>query len=1235
MTQPKIIEILQQHLSKIEQNQLEEILNAIENSKLVASSESANLSLVVETLAEVALTTDDFELYLAIFNLLKNNKQRALLDILADLWVKTNNPLLNEIVSKKPNWWLADKLLPYFPDFDQKRLSNWLTDLLRFSNSYLAQVLEIYLASKEKNTFLAKLILNLLQENAKKGNNANFEVWDVIYSYWEKSQDEELFKLLPKGQDWELADSLRKFFPDKSLYAVLDKLKNLREPQYRYNSDMAFLDKLLQIYANEPDYHLPLLNFFKGIIDNSEHDVIVVDYLCEYWLKTNDADLEPLIPKTKYWELAGQLVGKLPRFQTLHLLQASFAEQYKFSESKYTDQTFLNQLGEFATSKNAKMVAPQVLAEIAAFLAEKGYIQRIYDWWEKTGDSYLVQYLPPATDEKWQLAGKLKEIYPKWTRYFAYQYFEIILDRAESWFVKDILRVALGHPEETVRQGLLKILAEIKNQENILEISTQWAESRSAELEKIILEKGWQISKADGDSALTIAVRQAFWLKTGALANFKDLSNLELKSVVGFTQDNDPVIAKNALEVLRQQPDTILSTLAKYWKESRNPHLLTIMAERTFIPATPAEARLIMTLRLDKLEDINFDKPEFVALLAEETRSLDPAIAARASSFLKKLKKAESKEALCKVIIEQDLPTAQAITLELGLLPAKTSLKALFFFVTGQFAKYDELDFDGRILRTTYETGSPNLRKRLNKIIRSAGRVDYLAALATSSVGNNLTGESEVQLLVEMLAERQDWANLWTKVLELPLKWSVQAVNLLQKAGWQPTNPTERELFERLKELTATLDLAALNEQEFVSQLPIALQRIMGKLGARINDIAFAPNDGTKLLAVATANKKVLLWNLQKGKVELVLNGFERTIRRLAFLEDGTLLCAESVNNNRCKLYACTWRVLTEPESAEKPENLSPPKAKSRQSQKQNPKAEITLKVIGEHNDAINVLVVAGSATAITSGRDGAVKYWDIPAAQLISRLNISGSDADTITHVSASNWARGGCLSHTGKMLALLCNRVVCYSLPEFQTVLRTAMGKGEFATFAPDDSGLVVGRIDGNLRVYESDKEGDLRAAPKIIDTKNLAKSPVIGITTLPAHNLLIVATRDGNIEFLEWASRQTIGRLQLPNSQLNLLQVSSNDNFMVVGNGEKDFAVWDLRTLNLRAAFSRPLSESNIEHLAILEMLLENTNNEQVQAWLTYWQAILRWRFRFAIEIADITTIQAGDFDIELDG
>lgn len=612
-------------------------------------------------------------------------------------------------------------------------------------------------------------------------------------------------------------------------------------------------------------------------------------------------------------------------------------------------------------------------------------------------------------------------------------------------------------------------------------------------------------------------------------------------------------------------------------------------------------------LRGGQLEILCQGRAEIVPFLIEIAQGHSSLLAGRARQVLQQLQVPQAKEAVCQVLIERDLPLLLEIAREAEYRPADLSRRALFYFVTAQWEAYDALDFDRRLLRVIYQTAEPALRRRIAAKVQAAGRVDYLSIIAgneytspNSSQSTAITSE-EYQLILDLLAAKEEWLRLWELIPYLPLEWSIQAVSKLTNAEWQPAREEERVTFNQLQQVLE-YSLLLVRQSELSQTLNQTTLRARIRVDGRVKALAFASS--RPLLAIATGSCKVVLWNLQKAEREVVLEGFKYPVGSLAFLPDGTLLCGERPQTKvtDCKIYGFQDGCRFE---------------------------------LGQHLEAVSSLQVVSPTKALSIGRNGRVILWDVIARSKLAELG-----------EIARSWSPTLCLCPGKERLVVLHNQIELYELasPSSAIFRKLTTSSSDYTNslkqgaFSPTGQELVTGRFNGELIVWSLNPNGlgQIEMAQQGFKSTPRPDTTVEGLLTLMNPALLLMATSDKTIQYFDWQTKTLLGEIQTPGERLSSLQLSPDETFLAVGDRDQSFSLWDLRLLALSGLFTQPLAQARPAYLSIFAVLdtIDLKLPPELVALLKFIELVLYHRFRYEIELADFALIHPGDFDIELE-
>jgi WD40 repeat protein len=528
--------------------------------------------------------------------------------------------------------------------------------------------------------------------------------------------------------------------------------------------------------------------------------------------------------------------------------------------------------------------------------------------------------------------------------------------------------------------------------------------------------------------------------------------------------------------------------------------------------------------------------------------------------------------------------------------------RALFYFLSSQWDDYDGIDFDRRMLRVLYQTGNTVLRRRITKQVQIAGRVEYLYIITGSAYQpSNLSELSEVtaeeaELLVYLLASKAEWAQLWGLVGILPLRWSIEVVRqLANQSVWQPSEPSEQVTLSQLKALLA--GPLATDPYESSHLLNHALMRARIHVAGKVRAIAFA--HAKPLLALATANCRVIVWNMQEATQEYSLAQFKYQLGALRFMPDDTLVGSEAPATNVpiCRIYA--WQGSTRFE-------------------------------VGQHGGAITALEVLDADHILSVGRDGRAVVWNIRTRSLVVELSHS-----------IHTWSPAICRSLDGEYLALLHTRIDLYRVEShYLTLLASSpidlSNSLKLGAFAPDGHSLVSGRFHGELTHWTiATHTHQLESKLGQFTNDIYRNTSVEGLVTVRDTALLLLGTSNGTIQYIEWNHKKKLGEVSTPGQKLSSMTLAPDGSFLAVGDGDSDFSLWDLRVLALSHLFSEPLAWTRPSSLGVFHVLHQFDLNlaPALLASLNFIQLVLEHRFRFDVEIAEFSTIRTGEFDIEI--
>ncbi|NLE57736.1 MAG: hypothetical protein GX616_05200, partial [Planctomycetes bacterium] len=507
---------------------------------------------------------------------------------------------------------------------------------------------------------------------------------------------------------------------------------------------------------------------------------------------------------------------------------------------------------------------------------------------------------------------------------------------------------------------------------------------------------------------------------------------------------------------------------------------------------------------------------------------------------------AKAQDELCRLVIERDDPTAQSIALEAGYLPRVSRQRALFFFVTEQWDRYEGLDYDRQLLRAAYSLADATVRARIREKLRLVGRTDFLTVIAGEGLREGMTDitAGEVDVLTQTLIANHEWARLWQLLFDVPYTWGVRIVDALSDRGWQPESAEERQLLRDLAEMVQ--QGLPMGEQEIAAAVPPALLQAQARVPGRINDVAFAPN--RPVIAVGTGRRKIALWNYQRGQLDRAVSLPDHSVGCVAFVQDDVLAVAERTAQTHvaCGLY--TWQL----DGSAEPVHL------------------------GTHSGSITAIAPLDRYQLISAGRDQTVALWDLPRKTQVVRQ-------------SFRFWARAMRISDDGQKAALLHRGLALISVPHLRPLASGASRDvAQSVAFAPGGEALFVGMYNGGVVPYRLENESRLsRPKEPLVN----AGSRVVGIEVLKERDIVLVANVKGEVGFFSVSDGAPIDRVTTPSGDALSIRVSPDGAFMAVGHVASSLSFWDLRMLDMRRLLIEPFARTNVQVLAPLSVLMDS--------------------------------------------
>jgi len=236
-----------------------------------------------------------------------------------------------------------------------------------------------------------------------------------------------------------------------------------------------------------------------------------------------------------------------------------------------------------------------------------------------------------------------------------------------------------------------------------------------------------------------------------------------------------------------------------------------------------------------------------VAILSEAvTKSRDRIVITIALATLRNLKDKQSIDIVCKSWVENPDSQLKSIIQRYSYEPSETITKALFYFLLGNWQKYESLDYDQTLLIKAYQSASKAAKAEVSKKSKMSTRLELIKILTNAN--NDFEGEKitdrEWEICVDILMIKLDRKEIWRFLCNAPPIWSKNLLEKLAKRSHNWFNPNEEVIVRNLLTLSIKTKVESFGTVTYLFSQPFFYKTLTSSKpnGCSGCSIVFSPN---------------------------------------------------------------------------------------------------------------------------------------------------------------------------------------------------------------------------------------------------------------------------------------------------------------------------------------------------------------------------------------------------------
>ncbi len=340
------------------------------------------------------------------------------------------------------------------------------------------------------------------------------------------------------------------------------------------------------------------------------------------------------------------------------------------------------------------------------------------------------------------------------------------------------------------------------------------------------------------------------------------------------TRGQDRAVREMAITVLnRLKTQDAINGFCRVWVETRYKDLAAILRSRRYV-ATETRLRVLSALKVGALDVVKRGGVEVLDFLLAALNDRDTQVATVAASCVSALENRVVIDELCRRWVENPNPELESIIRKGNYAPDEVSSRALFYFLLGEWQKYEDLDFDHSLLAKAYQSANQEIRMQVSEKAKTEGRIEWIKVLTNINFGFNIEQmtDKDWELSIDILVSYLDKKEIWNFIHNSPVIWSKHLLKKLSSISFRGFNKNEEATLKKLFNLVETIEYSDFMLPSLYSRIRALPITRLGSLSYRYSTLnRFTPEDISEIESnITNANLKEGIRNALKFTLTLI-----------------------------------------------------------------------------------------------------------------------------------------------------------------------------------------------------------------------------------------------------------------------------------------------------------------------------------------------------------------------------